>query len=141
MSGEILEGGCLCGAVRYRVSGEARQVEYCHCSMCRKSGGAPVSAWAALEAAHLEWPRGAPAIYRSSPTVERGFCARCGGQLTFRHTHREGGIALTVGSLDDPTALVPECHIFHGDALPWLRIADDLPQYTEDRVREDEEGH
>lgn len=127
----VREGGCLCGAVRYRTHGEPLLVEYCHCGMCRRAGGAPVVVWADFPTERFAWTRGAPSEYRSSAEALRGFCARCGSPLTFRWTSGTSRITVTVGSLDDPGALAPQHHIFTAYALPWLHIEDDLPRYPE----------
>ena len=79
------EGGCLCGAVRYRVEAEFKDVGYCHCRMCQRSAGAPVMAWDTVPAAAMAWTRGEPRAYRSSERSERLFCPDCGTQLVFRN--------------------------------------------------------
>jgi hypothetical protein len=66
---------------------------------------------------------------RTSPEVERGFCDTCGTSLTYRHVKRRGEVDFTLVSLDDPTLLQPQAHIWVQDKLPWVEIADGLPQY------------
>lgn len=70
------------------------------------------------------------ALHRSSPPVERGFCAACGTALTYRHAERPGDIDLTLTTLDEPGRFEPECHIWVEDRLPWMRIGDGRPQYA-----------
>ena len=79
-----LEGGCLCGAVRYRIGAEPDHAGYCHCRMCQRAAGAPVVAWLTVARAAFAWTRGEPAVYRSSAKAERLFCGACGTQLAFR---------------------------------------------------------
>jgi hypothetical protein len=79
-----LEGGCLCGAVRYRISGAPRSADYCHCRMCRRAAGAPVVARLTVANGFFSWTRGEPAVYRSSLDAERFFCRECGTQLALR---------------------------------------------------------
>ena len=71
-------GGCLCGDVRFRLTGPPYEVDYCHCHSCRKHTGAPVSVFADCKGGIVEFTKGAPTLYESSPGVRRGFCARCG---------------------------------------------------------------
>ena len=123
------EGGCLCGAVRYRVRGEPLLVEYCHCGMCRRAGGAPVVAWADFAVTRVEWIQGAATEYSSSPNGRRGFCRDCGSTLTFRWATGSEKISLSVGTLDHPDNLRPQHHIFEADRLSWLQIADNLPRH------------
>ena len=123
------QGGCLCGAVRYRAEGEPLQVEYCHCSMCRKAGGAPVVVWADFPTDAVTWTQGKPMEYASSPEALRGFCGNCGASLLFRRKVDPGWISLTVGTMDEPESFAPRQHIFHDDRLSWLDLGDDLPRH------------
>ena len=128
--GEIA-GGCLCGAIRFAVRGEALLTALCHCSICRRAAGAPAVAWAMfpLEAFRLE--RGALAVYASSPGVARGFCGRCGTTLSFMADFIPGLIDLTIASFDEPAALPPQLHMWERKRLPWLVLGDDLPRHAE----------
>jgi hypothetical protein len=133
----ILEGGCLCGAVRYRADAEPWGAGYCHCSMCRKSSGAPVIAAASVPRAALAIadPSAALRRYRSSPAVTRLFCGTCGGQLFFDVSDEPESIDLWLGSLDEPDKLAPTFHIYEADRVNWLHIADDLPRYPKGRLK------
>ncbi|MFC7331937.1 GFA family protein [Rhodocista pekingensis] len=129
-----LEGGCLCGAVRYRIAGAITPtgVAYCHCRTCRRSSGAPVMAWATFPTAAVWLTRGAPAAHASSPKALRQFCPACGTQLFFAYTEGEPELDVALGSLDDPTALVPAYHIWTSSRLPWFDTADSLPRHADD---------
>ena len=129
MAEPALQGGCLCGAVRYRVEGPPLLSEYCHCGKCRRAGGAPVVVWADLPREKFVLLRGEPAQYASSPGVKRGFCAQCGSSLTFQNGENPPFLSVTVGTLDDPGKVAPMEHIFSADRLPWLEIGDDLPRH------------
>lgn len=119
-------GSCLCGAVRYAVAGPLRPVRYCHCSQCRRTSGHYVAATACdsqdLRLQNddtLRW-------YRSSPTAERGFCGTCGSNLFWRPEHGRH-ISIMAGTLDTPTGLEAEEHIFVTNAADYYKIADGLP--------------
>ena len=62
-----LTGGCFCGAVRYRARGYPDQAYYCHCSICQKTSGAPAELAVPLEAGSLEYTRGEPKFFSTSP--------------------------------------------------------------------------
>ena len=128
------EGGCLCGAIRYRAAGPATNRCYCHCRSCRGAAGAPYVAWATVPTAGFALTRGTLTTYRSSEPVTRGFCPRCGTALTYAHRKRPEELDLTVASLDEPGALAPECHIWVSQRLPWVVLGDGLPQYEEWRI-------
>jgi hypothetical protein len=125
------EGGCLCGAVRYRISAEPRDAGYCHCRMCQRSTGAPVVSWLTVASQGFAWTLGAPAVYRSSPKAERLFCAVCGTQLVFREPAVPDYLDVTVASLDDPAPIRPDHHIWTASRISWFDISDDLPRYPE----------
>ena len=128
MSAEpLLDGGCLCGAVRYRCGMPPRPATYCHCTSCRRAAGAHAVAWFTVPAASLVFTQGQPAAYRSSPPVLRGFCARCGTQLTYRNERSPGEVDVTIGSLDDPSRVAPTAHIWMEDAAAWDVPGDGLP--------------
>lgn len=130
-----LEGGCLCGAVRYRIEAEPDHAGYCHCRMCQRASAAPAVPWLTVRSEALAWTRGEPAVYRSSAKAERLFCARCGSQLVFREFAEPEWLDVTLASLDDPAAVRPEHHIWTSSRIPWFEIADDLPRYPEERPR------
>lgn len=85
---DILTGGCLCEAVRYRITADSVAALYCHCRMCLRAHGAPVVAWMTVPVAGFEVTAGAPAAYRSSEPAFRHFCGRCGTPLTWRERLR-----------------------------------------------------
>lgn len=123
-------GGCLCGAIRYRVRGSA-QTSLCHCRSCRLATGGPSLAWVMCDENNIVFERGAPAIYRSSPGVERGFCARCGTSLTYRRANRPGLFDVTTASLDDPEVFPPTKEIWVSERLSWITPHPALPQFAQ----------
>lgn len=118
-------GGCLCGAIRYTVSGPLRPVVACHCSQCRRTSGNFVAATSAARADLVI--TGSPVWYASSPDARRGFCGTCGSNLFWDG----GGAAVSIhaGSLDDPAPVVLERHIYCADKARFYEIRDGLPQY------------
>jgi hypothetical protein len=126
-----LEGGCLCGGVRYRIDVEPHHADYCHCRMCQRATGAPVVPWLTLAREAFTWTRGEPAVYRSSAEAERLFCPTCGTQLAFRALAEPDSLDVTLASLDDPEAVRPTHHIWTDSRIGWFDTADDLPRYPE----------
>ena len=127
-----LTGGCQCGAVRYALYSVPTEPGICHCRMCQKAVGNYFAAFSGVKCDELTWTRGAPAIFKSSDLVERGFCRDCGTPLTFEYLGSEK-IDLTVGSLDEPERLRPVAHygfegcvsaFFTEDGLPRSRTED-----------------
>ncbi len=128
---EKLTGGCLCGAVRYEVTGPLQDASYCHCRMCQKASGAPVVAgtWVALE--NFSYSKGEPVAYQSSPKAIRFFCGTCGSQLTARTAEAPVQMEINLATLDNPEVIKPEYHIWTSSQLSWLEIVDDLPRHNE----------
>jgi hypothetical protein len=130
MSEQRYTGGCLCGAVRFEAAGPATDLCYCYCCSCRRAAGAPLVAWGTFPRSGFSVTRGTLSEYRSSPQVLRGCCAACGGALSYRHDARTDEIDLTLASLDAAAALAPQMHVWVSDKLPWVLIADSLPQFA-----------
>jgi hypothetical protein len=129
----ILEGGCLCGAVRYQVRGKPTNTMICHCRTCRRATGSPVVAWLTFAKADFEVTTGALAEFRSSPPVRRGFCGTCGTPLTYSHRESPDSIDVTTCSLDEPQAFPPTHHSWLSDDVSWIRFGDGLPEFQESR--------
>jgi hypothetical protein len=111
MNDEIHSGSCLCGAVRYEVSGRLRPVIGCHCTQCRKQTGHYMAATAAklgnfkiTKDDGLRW-------FRSSDWAQRAFCQICGSTLFWQGTGRDY-VAIAAGTLDGATGLAIAGHIF-----------------------------
>jgi len=130
-----MEGGCLCGSVRYSVSGAPFAAEYCHCRMCQKSSGAVTVSWMDFRVEQLTWTLGTPAEYESSENVRRGFCADCGSTLSFRDTRHPEYITLAIASLDDPNLVEPTYHIYTESQVKWLNINDDCNRFQKGPVK------
>jgi hypothetical protein len=101
-----LEGGCLCGAVRYRVAPCEGDSGYCHCRLCQRSAGAPALAWIGVPRTCLVVTSGTPRSFRSSSHASREFCPTCGTQLFFSDDGAPT-IDFTTTSLDDPAQTPP----------------------------------
>ena len=125
-----LEGGCLCGKVRYRIGAAPLWTGYCHCTTCRRSTGAPVTMFVGAATESVEFTEGGRAVFASSPGVERGFCAACGTPLTYESDRFPGETHFYISTLDDPQSLPPTFHVFYEERLHWLEIADDLPRHA-----------
>ena len=123
-------GACECGAVKYEISGPLSGIIYCHCAQCRRTSGHYCAA-TSCEREHLsitvddglEW-------YQSSDVAQRGFCDRCGSSLFWSHKDAPS-ISIMPGSIDLPTGLTCDVHIFVADASDYYTIDDGLPQHAQ----------
>lgn len=129
----MLRGRCLCGEVRYEISGPLSDALNCHCSMCRKAHGAAFRSRARVKATDFRWIKGEELVtyFESSPGHHRGFCRVCGSPLLGRVDRDPTVYGLALGTLDDDPGIKPKSHIFVASKAPWFDITDDLPQFPE----------
>ena len=126
-----VQGGCLCGGIRYEISGPLTEVDNCHCSMCRRFHGAAFATYARVRAEHFRWLSGEDllSVYETSPGNGWAFCRVCGSSLGVPEDGRLRDIAL--GPLDSDPGVRPAEHIFVGSKAPWFQITDALPQHDQ----------
>lgn len=128
----LYTGGCQCGAVRYRITGELLNPDICHCRMCQKAFGSFFAPLVGVMPGGFEWTRGKPAIFRSSTVAERGFCPSCGTPLTYQAIGHDK-ISVSIGSLDEPARVKPGKQLSVESRMPWFHELADLPgSRTED---------
>ena len=118
------DGGCLCGAVRFRALGTPRWVGSRHRQSCPRRSGAPVSVFVAFANDTVQTTHGSTSQYPSSPGTTRGFCATCGSTLTCHSETRADELHIHVGAFDEAAELAPAFHIFPDERLPWLCLAE-----------------
>ncbi|WP_370203680.1 GFA family protein [Alloalcanivorax venustensis] len=116
------EGGCLCGQVRYRISGPFHQFHLCHCSRCQRFSGTAHAANLIAAADALEWLKGEDQVRRfdlpEAKSFSRAFCVQCGSMVP--HEKRDGsGVIVPAGGLDQTPDLDPNDHIFYADRAGW----------------------
>jgi hypothetical protein len=121
-----VEGGCLCGAVRYVARATHREGYYCHCRMCQSAVGNTRAAFFNLRKDEVTWTAGSPTYYASSAMARRGFCGRCGTPFSFEYLASER-MDLSVGSLDDPSAFLPKSHFAIESRVASWHVEDGLP--------------
>jgi hypothetical protein len=139
-----VRGSCLCGGVKYEITGPILGAANCHCTMCRKQHGAAFRSRARVKATDFRWIEGDDLVkfYESSPGTHRGFCSICGSPVVNRvdtqsvsgRFNPEGEVAMLgvqLGGLDDDPGVTPGLHVFVADKAPWFTITDDLPQYAQ----------
>lgn len=123
------EGGCLCGAVRYAVTGPPVKSAICHCSICRRETGALFAAWGIWPADRFTAHGGETQAYQSSETGRRRFCPVCGATVFFDSVRAPDQVEIMLAGLDDPDAVPPARHQFAVDAPGWLVCDDTLPRH------------
>lgn len=133
----MYEGGCFCGAVRYRAEGPPSDETHCHCSICRRLSAAAFVTWATFPRDGFAWSGTDPRTFRSSERATRTFCPSCGTPLTFQLDSAPEQIDVTVASLDRPERIAPRDHTHTASRLPWVVLADGLPAFSGARASSD----
>ena len=130
---EALEGGCACGAVRYRMATAPLFVHCCHCRDCQRQTGSAFVLNALLETDRLILSQG-HTVRSTMPTdsgrphkIDR--CSVCGTAVWSEYGGLEKLRFVRVGTLDAPEALVPDVHIYVRSKLPWVKLPDGVPAF------------
>lgn len=128
-----VEGGCYCGAVRYRAEGDAMFKGQCHCRECQYISGGSPNVFLGMPEAGFAWTKGAPKAFRRSDLdnpVTREFCADCGTHLLSKAPALPGVVLLKVGTLDDPAVFEgPQMVIYTVDKQPFHQVPEGVPTF------------
>ena len=124
------EGGCICGAIRYRVTAEPLTVYVCHCTDCQCQSGASFALSMIVVRGACEVLQGEPREF--SQQLEDGrnkqsrFCSTCGTRLWGEPAAYPQILVVSPGTLDDTSWISPVAHIWTRSAQPWVTIPDDI---------------
>jgi hypothetical protein len=129
-----LEGGCACGALRYKLTADPLIVHACHCRDCQRLTGSAFVTNIWIETKFVEAGSASPKSFKltagSGKQHEVFFCDRCGTYLWSKYYASPGDTLLVrVGTLDHPEAIQPDVHIFTRSKLPWLDLPKDVPAF------------
>ena len=128
-----LDGGCLCGAVRYTSEAEPVLTAVCHCTSCQKQTGSAFSILVAIPKGTLRLEgrdlAASEGVGESGQPVIRRFCPDCGSPVVSYVAAAPGLEWIRAGTLDDMSWYEPQMHIWCGSAQPWVSIDDGLPRF------------
>jgi hypothetical protein len=131
--GQKLEGGCACGVLRYRLTSEPLFTHCCHCLNCQRQTGSAFVINVLIEADRVELLAGEPQpvdVPRSGGKKQRIFrCPSCQVAVFSRYT-RAGIRFVRAGTLDDPSSVAPDVHIYTRSKLSWVMLPDGVPAFT-----------
>jgi hypothetical protein len=124
------EGGCACGAVRYRLASEPMFVHCCHCLSCQRQTGSAFVINLLIEADRVELLAGEPQpvdVPRDDGSVQQIYrCPDC-QVAVFSEYGRPEVRFVRGGTLDDPASVAPDVHIFTRSKLPWVELPGSVP--------------
>jgi hypothetical protein len=128
-----LSGGCACGAVRYRLGSTPMFVHCCHCRDCQRQTGSAFVINALIETDQVEVESGDPQPFAMPTDSGRPHhvyrCPTCGTAVWSDYGDRKVLRFVRVGTLDDPTTLTPDVHIFVRSKLPWVTLPGGVPAF------------
>jgi len=128
-----LAGGCSCGAVRYRLASAPMYVHCCHCKDCQRQTGGAFAINAIIEADRVAILSGVPEPVAMPTDSGRPHdiyrCPECRIAVWSDYGRRRVMLFVRVGTLDDPTALEPDVHIFTRSKVPWMRLPEGVPAF------------
>ncbi len=129
-----IEGGCLCGSIRYTSDAEPLMIANCYCENCRKNSGSTHSFNLGMPAGSVNVTGDTVATYvdntgASGHPFNRHFCARCGTHFRSEGRAYEGVEMIKGGTLDNPEAFPPALHIWCEQKLSWIPVPEDAPQF------------
>jgi hypothetical protein len=128
-----LEGGCFCGSVRYRLTSPPMFVHCCHCKDCQRQTGSAFVINAIIETARIERLSGEPVPVTMATDSGRPHdiyrCLQCQIAVWSDYGRRPLIRFVRVGTLDEPSALPPDVHIFTRSKLPWVGLPKDVPAF------------
>jgi hypothetical protein len=128
----MVEGGCFCGAVRYRIDGALGRATACHCSRCRKLFSSASSAYAEIPAGStFSWIRGEDELttFAVAEGWRAAFCRICGSTLCGITDGKVHGV--TLGTVDGDPGVRIEAHTYVGSKAPWDHIGGTAPRFEE----------
>lgn len=134
MPSEKYAGSCICGSVKYEITGEFRYFLHCHCSRCRKSTGTGHASNVILTPRSVAWTAGEELV-RSYKVADAErfrtvFCSNCGSPLP-RWAPDMSMAVIPAGTLDSHPQLKPGGRIFYGSRAEWSCDAGELPVWQE----------
>jgi hypothetical protein len=127
-----LIGGCSCGQVRYQLLDKPMRVHCCHCTDCQRHTGSAFVLNAIIEATAIKMLRGklqAVPVPRAFAPHDIHRCPKCKVALWSDYGHRRQIRFVRVGTLDDPSAVRPDIHIYTETKVPWLKLPKTIPAF------------
>ncbi len=128
---EIYKGGCLCGTVRFEISGSINDIIMCHCSLCRKAQGSAYATNANVATDDFKFISGEDNLtaYESTPGQLKSFCKTCGSPIMSQQISKPDIIRIRLGTIESDIVERPGAHIFVDSKANWDELDEQLPRY------------
>jgi hypothetical protein len=130
--GKEIEGACLCGQVRYTVTGPFDQFHLCHCSQCRRSTGTAHASNIFTQPDRIQWLAGEHLVKRYDPDepgiISKCFCGHCGSLVPYISAS-SGRLVIPAGGLSEDPGIRPQDNIYWSDRAKWYDSVPGAPRY------------
>ena len=126
-------GSCLCGKVKFQITGDITDASLCHCSICRKATGSAFGAYGGVESDQFRWVHGSENLkeFSVSEALRKYFCKNCGSTIATTHQSWPEFVYISLGCLDGNTPVKLEYHQFVDSRASWYTLCDNIRQYRE----------
>ena len=129
----MVTGSCLCGEIKFQITGQLNHIQICHCQQCRKAQGGPLATNIPVCTRNLTFVKGEEYLQEFESLTRKGksrvFCRRCGSPIFSRLDTAPAVIRVRAGTLDEPFASELALHQFVASKASWWTIDDELPQH------------
>lgn len=124
-------GGCLCGKVRYEITGEIKDIVCCHCSRCRKAQGSAFATNGNVNSDEFKFISGESELtgHEATQGQTKYFCKHCGSPIISKSKANKDKVRVRLGTVESEITERPIGHIFVGSKANWEEIEGDIPQY------------
>ncbi len=131
MTAHEYEGSCLCGKVRFVITGEIKSIIMCHCSQCRKAQGSAFATNGIVDAKCFTFVSGEDELtgYETSAGKTRYFCKHCGSPILSKVLSKPETVRVRIGTISSEIVERPSAHTFASSKANWEDIEDDIPQF------------
>lgn len=132
-----MQGGCLCGGVRFEITGKLTPIQLCHARRCQKATGSAFAPELAVKTSGFRWLRGeeliqsydAPLLHEP-PVYRKAFCRVCGSPVPVERAESDF-VVILAGVVDGDPEVRPFRHIFLSQRARWYEVRDALPRFEE----------
>lgn len=127
----MYKGSCLCGKVRFEITGVIQDIIYCHCSQCRKAQGSAFATNGNVDAEKFEFISGENELtgFESTPGETKYFCKHGGSPIMSKNETKPNNVRVRLGVIESDIIERPVAHIFVASKANWEEIESELPQY------------
>lgn len=125
----FVRGQCLCGKVRYQIPDSPKYIFNCHCTICRERSGAPFTTWLLYNNQSVSITKGDLSYFESNPNVMRGFCKKCGTDISWINKEKSKWIGLTLGTCKNQNQFKPSSDIWVRSKLEWVILDPKIDKY------------